>query len=445
MSELNETTTPVKKQFKILVISYYFPPKSGSGVQRVFKFVKYMPQTGWLPTVLTADDVPYFAFDDALLEELDQTQVKVVPVKGNELLAKLGRNRKNLKMPREWIRKLYVYLWSWFYIPDNKTGWAKVAYEKALELTKNEQFDLIYVSGPPFSAVEMAVKLKKETGLPLAIDYRDLWYGFQFAMYPTPFHRIAVRRREYEALKTAEKIFVTNRRIKEFLMETYKFVNHSDIVIVPHGFDHEDFKKAGKETKPHNKMILAYSGIFMDFVTPVYFLKAFREIVRERPEVASNIELQFIGLLRDENVNLIKKLELQPYVKDFGYLSHLESVRKIATADVLWFMVGKGRNTSTVSSGKLFEYIGAEKPIIGCVEQGALRTALQEYPASFITEPDNIEQIKQTIIKVYELYKKGELPQPDRESIDKYRRDTLTAVLTKELQFMVKLYQPDRV
>jgi hypothetical protein len=101
-------------------------------------------------------------------------------------------------------------------------------------------------------------------------------------------------------------------------------------------------------------------------------------------------------------------------------------------------MVGKKKNIDAILPGKLYEYIGSLKPIIACVPDGAAKTAVKEYGASFITDPYDIEQIKENILEAYELYRKNELPKPDENYVAKYRRDFLTEQLTKQMQFMVK-------
>lgn len=425
--------------FKVLVIAYYFPPKGLSGVQRTLKFVKYMPQNNWAPTVLTSGDNAYFAYDHSLLQEINNENVKIVRVEGNEINSLLPQKGK-VKMPPEPIRKLLSYLSAWFFIPDNKRPWAKKALEAGRALLKEENFDLIFVSGPPFSSVEVAVQLKKEFDIPMVIDYRDLWYGYHFGIYPTPLHRRLVKKGEYRALKAAEKIIVINRRVKEKIMEYYKFVRHSDVLIIPHGYDQEDFDIAGTEPRPNDKMVLTYSGLFYAYITPKYVLNAFKELLQERPDYASNIQLQFIGVLRKSLVKQIKKLKLEQYVKITGYVSHHESVRKIMSSDVLWLMIGHGTNSDTISTGKLFEYIGSRKPIIGFVGDGAAKSTLQEYKASYIADPYDKQAIKQAIIKAYEDFRRGQLPVPSQEFVEKFRRDTLTAQLTKDLQFLVKVH-----
>ena len=419
---------------KVLVISYYFPPMGLSGVQRTLKFTKYFKDYNWEPTVLTTSDIAYYAHDNSLLKEVEDANVNIVRVGGGDINSLLKKNG-TVKIPREKIRKLFSYISSTFFIPDNKVGWSKKALVKAREILRNEKFDIIYVTAPPFSSVYMAVELKKEFRIPLVIDYRDLWYESYFSFYPTLFHKSMNKKMEYNALKEADKITVTNRSIKEKLLNTYKFLSFDDVIIISHGYDPKDFENLEPVAKTNSRLIIAYSGIFMEYNTPKYFLKAFKEISLEKPEIAANIELHFIGLLRIENQKLIRKLHLEEFVKDFGYIEHSDAVRQLISSDVCWFMIGNKKNIDALRPGKLYEYIGAKKPIIACVPEGAAKNALQKYGAAFYTDPIDINNIKKTIYNVYDLYQKDELPKPDDEFVQQYRRDFLTEQLCKEFQF----------
>ncbi|MCK9210690.1 MAG: glycosyltransferase [Ignavibacteriaceae bacterium] len=422
--------------FKVLVIAYYFPPMGLSGVQRILKFVKYLPQNNWQPTILTSAETGYFAHDPELLKEVDQS-VQIIRVKGNELNAKLS-SLGTIKMPREKTRKLINRINQFLYIPDNKVSWAKKAIFEARKLLMNEQFDLIFVTAPPFSAFQIGAQLKKEFKIPLAIDYRDLWYGYQFSKYLTPYHAYKHKKLEYGVLKEADKIFVTNRRIKEYQMETYKFLDSNDIVIVPHGYDPTDFEVAPVIKKKNNKMILTYTGSFYEFITPKYLLKAFALLKKEKREITDNIDLYFVGAQTKELRKLTVKYGLEDSVKEFGYLTHIESVAKIKSSDVLWLMVGNGKNGDTISSGKLFEYFGSRKPILACLPDGSLKSYAMQYGATYHVDPENVENIKGLLLKIYDDYKTKSFPIPNEEFIEKFRRDFLTEQLAKELQFMVK-------
>lgn len=424
--------------FKVLVIAYYFPPMGLSGVQRTLKFVKYMKNYNWEPTVITTDKVAYFAHDKYLNDELNSLNINVIRVGGsvepNSILSKFG----TIKLPSEFIRNLFDKISQTLFIPDNKISWSKKMYQKVEEILSREHFDAVFVTSPPFSSFEILSKIKEKFDVPLFADYRDLWYGSYFAFYPTPFHKLLHKQKEYKALKAVDRVIVTNRKIKEKLLKNYPFLTFDDVVIISHGYDQEDFNKIQPYPKPQNKMVLMYSGIFMVYSTPKYFLKAFKSLLIERPDIASNIELHFVGFLRKENQKLIKHLKLQSFVKDHGYVNHNEAIAKIKSADVLWFMVSERRNIDAILPGKLYEYLGAQKPIIACVPEGAAKMAIEESGAGFFCKPDDINEIKKTILKVYELYKEGNLPKPSEEFLIKFRRDNLTELLTKQFQMKLR-------
>ncbi len=423
--------------FKVLVIAYYFPPLGLSGVQRTLKFVKYMSSFGWQPTVITTGNIAYFAHDTFLQAELNKLNINVIRTSSfdpNSVLSKFG----TIKMPDERIRKVLNLLSQTFFIPDNKISWSKKAFDTASDILAREKFDVIFVSGPPFSAFNISAKLKKKFDIPLVVDYRDLWYKSYFAFYPTPFHSLLHKRMEYTALKAADKVIVTNRKIKEKLLDFYKFLTFDDVVIIPHGFDSEDFSNAKIIPKTTDRMVITYSGIFLEYNTPKYFLEAFKLITKERPDIASKIELHFVGHLRKENRKLVKKLKLEEFVKDFGYMNHDEAIQKIMSSDILWFMIGRKRNIDAILPGKMFEYFGSAKPVIACVPEGAAKSAAIEYGASFLTAPEDVQVIKDTILRVYRLYLEKQLPSPDQNFIDKHRRDFLTEILIKQFRLLIK-------
>jgi len=423
---------------KVLVIAYYFPPMGLSGVQRTLKFVKYLKNFNWEPTVITTDKVGYYAHDLSLQKELDETKVRVIRVKGNEPNSLLS-NYGTIRLPSEFIRKIFNRISQVFYIPDNKFSWSKAAFNKSIELIQNEHFDVIFISGPPFSTFDIFGKNKNKLKIPLVIDYRDLWVDYQFSFYLTPFHRLINKKKEHRALKAAHKIIVTNRRIKEKLIKEYKFLSFNDIFIIPQGYDPEDFEKIIPEQKPNDKLIITYAGTFHETITPKFFLLAFKKLLVEYPSIGESIRLLFIGFLRNENRRIIKKLKLESYIIEYGYLDHNETIQKLFMSDLLWIMVGNCKSADTISSGKLYEYFGTKKPVIACVPDGTLKLAAKEYLASFITKPDDVDQIKETLLHVYKLFKEGNLPKPDDAYVESFRRDYLTEQLAKQLNNILKV------
>ncbi|MCF8240034.1 MAG: glycosyltransferase [Melioribacteraceae bacterium] len=423
--------------FKVLVIAYYFPPMGLSGVQRTLKFAKYMSEFNWEPTVITAGDTAYFAHDMSLLKEAEDAKINIVRTEGfdpNSILASKG----TVKIPREFIRRNLSRASKTIFIPDNKISWSQKAAKKAMELLKSEAFDLIYVTIPPYSAFSEIAKIKKIYDIPLIVDYRDPWYGNHFAFYPSPFHKVKHKKMEDTALRAADKVIVINRRIKEHLLTTYKFLTFDDIVIIPQGYDSHDFENGLIEKRPDSKMRITYSGIFYEDITPKYFLKAFKKISLERPDIAQNIELHFAGLFRKENEKLVRKLNLQDFVVNHGYLDHVQTIKIIKNSDILWMMLPDIKSYDVVSTGKLFEYFGARKPVLACVGEGASKSASLEYGASYIVSPNDIDGIKNIIYKIHSQFKNNELPQPNEDFVLRHDRKYLTELLTKQFQFYLR-------
>ncbi len=422
--------------FNALILAYYYPPMGLSGVQRTLKFTKYMPKFNWQPTVITTGKTAYYAHDFELLKEAEKAGVIIKRTESfdpNSLLKKMG----TVKMPNEKLRKLMSNASKTLFIPDNKKFWSNKAYRFASSILKSQQFDVLFVSIPPFSSFTAAAKLKKRFQIPLIVDYRDSWHGNQFAFNPTPYHSYKHKRLEDSALRAADKIIVVNRMIKENLLKTFQFLTFDDVVIIPHGFDAEDFENVAPIKEHTNKMKVLYSGIFYENVTPKFLLRAFKILTKERPDIAANIELQFVGHLRKENIKFIKRLGLEGFVKNFGYLNHKETVRKIVSADVLWVMLGK-KNMRNVSAGKFFEYIGSRKPILATVPEGATKSAAEKYGASYLAKPEDINSIKKTIIKLHDDFIANKLPKPDEDFIQQHNRENLTQQLTKIFQFYLR-------
>ncbi len=400
-----------------------------SGVQRTSKFVKYLPEYGWHPTVIATGPTGYYAHDDSLLQDFEGKNIEIIRTTGSDPNSLL-KSRGTVKMPREWVRKLFGKVSNTFYIPDNKLSWSKNAFDVAAELLRTEHFDALFVSGPPFSSMITGALLNQEFGIPLTVDYRDLWLGNQFHFYPTPWHSHKHKVKEHYVLRHASAITVTNRRLKERLISTYPHVNFEDVNIIPHGYDVDDYPSS---TSPNRnpEFTLTYAGIFYDFVTPKYFFKAVNKVVSENPSI--KLKLNFAGLLRDENLKRAKKLGISELIHDHGYLPHLETVKLLTESDALWMMVGNARNADTISSGKLYEYFGTKKPLLVSVPDGSLRQDAERYGAAWITDPTNVDAIAACIIEMHDAWINGTLPAPNLSTVAQYDRRYLTAELAKTL------------
>lgn len=413
---------------RVLVIAYYFPPMGLSGVQRTLKFVKYFSDFGWHPTVLTVQPRGYLAQDDSLLGDLEGRDVRIVRTSASGP-ASLVTRKQTVKFPAEWSRKLLSRLSDTFFIPDNKIGWKRKAVARALEIAKETPFDMIFATAPPFTSLLIGRAVKKKLGIPLVFDYRDPWVDYPFKFYPTPLHKLLNVYLERRALRASSHVVTTNRRVKELILRRHRFLGYHDIDIISQGFDPEDFQKARSTPlpQPHRKeMRITYAGVFWEDRKPDHFLRALSELLKEQPRLRGRINAHFVGNFRDENRKLVVRLGLHDAVTETGYLQHVDCVRELLASDVLWMIVGD----DVGSPGKLYEYIGAGKPILGCAPEGFIRNAVME-AGGIVTAPDDVPAIKDALLSLFNRWERHELRGPDPIVIDSYNRVLLTRSLVR--------------
>ncbi len=417
---------------RVLVIAYYFPPMGLSGVQRTLKFVKYLPKFGWHPTVLTVTPGGYFAQDDSLLDEVQSPDIRIVRTE-TAGPGKLFAKKEVVKVPSERLRRLLSRISDTLFIPDNKIGWRKKAVAKALELHKETPFDLVFATAPPFTDFLIGADVKSKINKPLVFDYRDPWHDYPFKFYATPLHRWRHYVLERNALRASSHVIATNRRVKESLIARYPFLTYHDVDIVSQGYDPEDYTLNGSVEHTTGRMRITYAGIFWEDRVPDFFLKALHDLFEEKPRLRGKIEARFIGNFRDENLKIVEQLGLQDSVNVLGYLPHNECVKQLVSSDVLWMIVGDEFG----SPGKTYEYIGARKPILGCVPEGFLKATILEAGGKTVA-PDDVAGIKIAIEEFFTLFEKKALKGPSAAVVEKYSRINLSGQLVKIFESLVE-------
>ncbi len=422
---------------KVLVIAYYFPPMGLSGVQRTLKFVKYLRNYDWEPTVLTVTPTAYYALDYSMLRELTENNIRTIRTNSLDP-TRLFESGKPVKMPHERLRNFLSGISQAIFIPDNKVGWKREAIRAGRKLLQEEDFNVIFSTAPPYTCHLIGTALSKEFNIPLVVDYRDAWVDNPLHFYITPLHRLMHQKIEKKVLKTSNRIITINRRIKELMIRRYRFLSYNDIAIIPQGYDPEDFHLDKTSKLPYSdRMRFTYAGTFYRNRTPKYFLRALSEVMKERPDLKDKIESVFIGTFRKENLAMIESLGLSGVVKVFGYLDHKSTVRYLMSSDVLWMTIGNGKGEDQVSTGKLYEYLGSRKPIIGLVPDGIAKTTILESGAGKVLNPDDVPGIKNSILEYYDLWKKDLLPEIPFEFAQNFDRVRLTGELARELSFQL--------
>jgi glycosyltransferase involved in cell wall biosynthesis len=418
---------------KVLIIAYYFPPMGLSGVQRTVKFAKFLPKYGWKPTVLTVEPTGYYAFDDTLLKEAEEAGVKIVRTLSYDV-NRILKKRGVIKMPPEWMRKVLQFFGDLFFIPDTKIGWKSPAIKTASNLIDKEHFDVVFATAPPQTDFLIGAALKRKYDIPLVVDYRDAWLEYPFKYFPTPLHRLWHAHLEKQVLKAADRVIVTHRRVKESILRRNKTLDYNEVIIISQGFDAEDFPlmNAEKQANPV-KMKITHSGTFYAERNPVIMLHALANVFRTNPKIRGRIEVHFAGNAREEDRQLVKRLNLQNAVYFLGYLPHRKCIQCLVESDVLWFVLDNDYQTP----GKLYEYFGSRKPIIASLVDGYTKQVIEECGAAICVPLKDEKAHELAILDQFKRFEQKKLECIQESFSAKFNRLTLTAELAKQFELLL--------
>lgn len=418
---------------KVLIISYYFPPVGGAGVQRVLKFVKYLPQLGWEPIVLTVKNIQYPAHDASLLEEIPK-EAKIHrsgsfdPLRVIYLLKKPFRRSKNYSTGFKKNSHFKPRLCKFISLPDNKIGWLFFAVIKGLRLAKKNKIDLIFSTSPPPSAHLAGLFLKKFLKVPLVVDFRDSWETSLEEKAPTFLHSWFQKKLERKILDNAASVITVNEQIQTLLQNRYPKVLST--AIITNGYDEEDFNNF-REEKPENFTIV-YLGTFNRINDPLPFFQALSELSQEITEFKNQVKFVQMGMFLDFNLpELVKKFGLENMVDLKGYLTHKESLKQLSSASTLLLITTDSPGAEVLTTGKIFEYFRTGKPILGVLPpSGAAASLIKETKAGMIVSPKNILGIKQILKDYFRKWASSELKvELDQEKLRQFERKYLTGKL----------------
>ena len=418
------------------------------GVQRTAKFAKYLGLYDWQPYVLTVTPKLYLASDYCLLNEVEKAGVKIY--RTGSAKKQSGEPETNghkvVKFKNDSNRKLLSNISQTFLIPDSKIFWKSSAVELASKIITENGIDILYATAPPYTDFLIACELKEKFNIPLVLDYRDSWIDCPNNFYPTPLHKSKHKKMETKVLEDADKVITINDRIKELIHQRYPFVGDEKVSVIPQGFDPEDFEnKAAASNEQYNgnplnkrKMRISYSGSFLNYYTPKHFLDGLKLAIEKLPELKNNIEACFIGTFPEAYKEYIKQLGIEEAVNIMGYVEHSVCTKYLNESDVLWMMINKSERSDLHSTGKLYEYFGAGKPILACVPDGVARRSLDMHGAVILTEPDDAPAIADAVLNYYEKFKAGKMPVPNEEMTGMYNRKKLAGKLAREFNLLVK-------
>jgi glycosyltransferase involved in cell wall biosynthesis len=417
---------------EVLFVAYWFPPMGGSGVIRALKFAKYLPQFGWKPTVLTVKAGDAFSFDRTLLDELPPqvtieraavsevvktTQAKGISdrIKGQK--SRLGSRRRALA---RFLRSVYFSIW----IPDNKVGWIVPAVRQASRMQRRHNFEAIYATSPPQTSLLVATIIRHRLQIPLVSDYRDEWTTNPHKYMPNSITLWLNRCLEKYVVDRSDAVLVMSQGVKRNLRDAgiLKEDTLFKCRILPNGFDPADYEVPTSHASAQFRIV--YTGSFYgELRIPDPFLRALYAWLASSPHIREDVQVLFQGSIYPQHQQLIHDLELDDVVCVAGSVPHHQAIAAQQSASVLLLVMGKGEGTA-ILPGKVFEYLGAQRPILAVVHPGGESADLvRRTNTGVVVDPDDTGAMVHVLEDLYTKWERGSIPYtPDVEEVNRYSR-----------------------
>ena len=383
---------------RVLLISYYFPPSGGPGVQRILKFARYLPQYGWLPTVLTVDP-NYAAFpsiDYSLLEEIP-SDVEVVRTRAWDPFSVYGRiqgkrrdevikvgyieGKQGLENVAQWLRGN-------IFIPDARVGWVPFGSRAARKLVRKQKFDAVMSTGPPHSSHLIGMAAHKASGLPWVVDMRDPWVEIYYRdqMYEGAIAKRIQTHLERRVLSTANAVVSVSRHLG---VRFKRRVDLQRYVTIPNGYDPADMPLGTSPVRERDNLVIGYVGTYSLLTHSEGFVAALQQLQPNIP-----VEVHLVGKVDSEALEAYRAKGIP--VIGVPYLSHGKAIAYMQSVDVLMLALPRayGDSAAGIVSGKAFEYISARRPILALgPTEGDLADLLNHTQSGNIFDHDDREGI----------------------------------------------------
>ena len=416
---------------KVLIITYYWPPAGGSGVQRWLKFVKYLTHFGIEPIVYTVDN-PNYAIEDKTLQDKVPKSVKILkqPIKEpNSILSFFSNKNKKrsagfLNGNPTFFGKVLQYIRANYFIPDARKFWIKPSVNFLSEYLKNNAVDVIISTGPPHSLHLIGLQLKKNLNLKWIADFRDPWTDIDY-FHKLPLTKKSIQKHhqlEKEVVSAADCVLVVGNTMKQNFIKYNK-----NIEVITNGYDGE---LNTSEIALDKKFTLVHLGLVNADRNPKVLFKMISEIINENMSFAKDFQLVFVGKLASEVIESVEKNNLKSNTKTIDYLPHNEVVDFQKKAQVLLLLVNNVPSAKGIITGKIFEYLQAKRPIfaIGPTD-GDLADIISETNSGQVIDFDDEKGMKTFLEKSYQAYKEKSLHSKTK-NVEKYHRKVLTEQLS---------------
>jgi len=415
---------------KVLIVTYYWIPSGGAGVQRWVKFTKYLRDFGWEPIIYTPENPEYPSVDHSFEKDIpsDITVLKTPIWEPYNVYRNLtGKKNQSINAgfisenkKQGWKDKLSIWIRGNFLIPDPRRFWIKPSVNYLTDYLQKNPVDALITTGPPHSMHMIGLGLKKNIpALHWVADFRDPWTNIDFYkdLNLTGIADKIHHRLEAEIVRKTDQVVVVSNDMKQ----EYELLNPQKIDVISNGYDEDDDQN--EIIGLDEKFTISHIGTLNVARNPNILWKVLSELCVEIPKFKSDLQIQLVGKVDFSVLEAIRMNGLQDQLLKIDYLSHREAIAKQRSSQVLLLLINNSGNAKGILTGKFYEYLAAKRPILGDAA-----AVLQETGGGVMVGFTDEKTTKQSIVDYYERYKSNTL-NVQTGSVEKYSRRSLTGQL----------------
>jgi len=414
----------------VLIITYYWPPSGGAGVQRWLKFAKYLPEHGWNPIIFTSKDGEYPSIDPSLEKDVpESTEVLRLPIwepysfyknlLGQKKSEKINSGFLSENKKPKLTEKLSVWIRGNFFIPDARKFWIKPSVKFIMNYLKDHHVDAIVSTGPPHTVHLIAREIKRQTSIPWLADFRDAWTGIDYydKLMLTSWADKKHRSQESSVLAEASLITSIGKGCSEDLAEK----GNINVLEILNGFDSADFQ--GVNVKLSDNFTVSHVGSLNKDRNPTCLWDALSELCEEVDGFRDDFRLRLIGKVDVHALADLKDHGLKINVEQIEYMPHDEMVTDMCGSQVLLLLINETPNQKGIVTGKIFEYIASKRPIIVIgPEDGDAAHIVNSAGSGTTIDFKDVAKMKTEVLGLYKKFKSGE-DMSTSSDISRYTRE----------------------
>lgn len=428
----------MEEKKKVLIITYYWPPSGGAGVQRWLKFAKYLPEFGVEPVIYTPSNPEIPVEDYSLLEDIP-SDLKVIQRKIVEpysfykiFTGKSQKQKVNAGFIQEnkktgFLESIAVWIRGNLFIPDARKFWIKPSVRFLKKYLKENPVDAIITTGPPHSMHLIGMQLKNEIDIPWIADFRDPWTKVDY------YHLLKIGKRadkkhrklEQKVIQSADTVLTVSQSWAKDLQQ----LGGINVKIITNGYDASDFKNIPNQVD--DEFSIVHIGTIHKERNPHNLWIALNDLVSSIPDLKENLKIQLIGKVDFSVLEDINKNKLGDFTERISYLPHKDIPARMMCSRVLLLLISRFSGSSGMIPGKVFEYIASGRPVLMIGDsKGDTSRLIKEIGVGKVCDYDHLEEIKTTIMDLFQNYqhKKDFFATKD---IAKFERKELTKTLAE--------------